>query len=265
MGGIPWVHRGRYHEYIGGIQWVHRGDIMSTSGGVQYIRGKRWVHRRLFSTSEGYHQYIGGILWVHRGMFSTLGDIMIHVGDTMSTSRGYHTSGGYHEYIRGYHEYIRGISWVHQGDIMSTLGDVQYIRGCSVHQGMFSTSGFPIEIEKILSSYVMLNFVINWLCLSLFCSIWSFWAWKLAQCDWPLSLKSLYIDHMVVEHSFFLSIRAPNRTCLKKAETQLPVVEQFFNVQGCEWCQNWQKRKVPDLVASCTQSFLVCVAACTSE
>ena len=25
-----------------------------------------------------------------------------------------------------------------------------------------------------------------------------------------------------------------------------------------------QKRKVPDLVASCTQSFLVCVAACTS-
>ena len=53
------------------------------------------------------------------------------------------------------------------------------------------------------------------------------------QCDWPLSLKSLYIDHMVVEHSFF-SIRATNRTCLKKVETQLPGVEQFFNVQGCE-------------------------------
>ena len=29
---------------------------------------------------------------------------MIHVGDTMSTS------GGYHEYIGGYHEYIGGIS-----------------------------------------------------------------------------------------------------------------------------------------------------------
>ena len=27
------------------------------------------------------------------------------------------------------------------GDTMSTSGDVQYIRGCSVHQGMFSTSG----------------------------------------------------------------------------------------------------------------------------
>ena len=60
---------------------------------------------------------------VHRGMFSTL-------GDTMSTS------GGYHEYIRG--------------DIMSTSGDVQYIGGyhdacggyhehiggCSVHWGI---------------------------------------------------------------------------------------------------------------------------------
>ena len=28
----------------------------------------------------------------------------------------------------GYHEYIEGCS-VHWGDIMSTLGDVQYIRG----------------------------------------------------------------------------------------------------------------------------------------
>ena len=41
----------------------------------------------VFSTSEGYHEYIGGCS-VHRG------DIMIHVGHTMST-----------------------------------LGDVQYIRG----------------------------------------------------------------------------------------------------------------------------------------
>ena len=64
----------------------------------------------------------------------------------MSTSGGYHdtcggiplvhrgmfsTSGGYHEYIGGYHEYIGG---------------------CSVHRGIFSTSEFSIEIERILSS-----------------------------------------------------------------------------------------------------------------
>ena len=38
-----------------------------------------------------------------------------YIGDTMNTS------GGYHEYIGGYHDYI---------------GE------CSVHWGMFSTSGF---------------------------------------------------------------------------------------------------------------------------
>ena len=48
---------------------------MSTSGGVQYIRG--------------YHEYIGGCS-VHRA------DIMMHVG-------------GYHEYIRGYHDACGGI------------------------------------------------------------------------------------------------------------------------------------------------------------
>ena len=47
------------------------------------------------------------------------------------------TSGEYHEYIGE--------------DIMSTSGDVQYIGGCSVHWGMFSTLGFSIEIERILS------------------------------------------------------------------------------------------------------------------
>ena len=53
-------------------------------------------------------------------------------GDTMSTL------GGYHEYIGGYHEYIRGYH--------------EYIGGCSVHRGMFSTSGFLIEIERLLST-----------------------------------------------------------------------------------------------------------------
>ena len=63
---------------------------------------------------------------------STSGDIMIHVG--------------------GYHEYMGGCS-VHQGDIMSTSGGYhEYIRRCSVDRGMFSTSEFSIEIERILSS-----------------------------------------------------------------------------------------------------------------
>ena len=61
------------------------GNIVSTSGDVQYIGGCS-VHRGMFSTSgdfstsEGYHEYIGVISSVNRG------DIMMHVGDTMSTS-----------------------------------------------------------------------------------------------------------------------------------------------------------------------------------
>ena len=48
------------------------------------------------STSGRYHEYIGGcsVNW---------GAIMMHVGDTMSTS-------GDVQYIGGYHEYIAGIS-----------------------------------------------------------------------------------------------------------------------------------------------------------
>ena len=46
------------------------------------------------STSGGYHEYIEGCS-VHRG------DIMIRVGDTMSTWGMFSTSGGYHEYIGG--------------------------------------------------------------------------------------------------------------------------------------------------------------------
>ena len=63
------------------------------------------------------------------------------------------------QYIRGYHD-----MW---GDTMSTLGDTmstsggyheyiggyhEYIGRCSVHWGMFSTSKFSIEIERTLSS-----------------------------------------------------------------------------------------------------------------
>ena len=49
---------------------------------------------------------------------STSGNIMMHVGDIMSTS-------GDVQYIRGYHEYIGR---------------------CSVHRGMFSTSEFSILV-----------------------------------------------------------------------------------------------------------------------
>ena len=60
---------------------------------------------------------------VHWGVFSTLGE--------------------YHEYIRGV-KYIGGYhECIGEGDIMNTLGDVQYIgryheyiEGCSVHQGI---------------------------------------------------------------------------------------------------------------------------------
>ena len=60
----------------------------------------------------------------------------------VSTSEGYHGYiGRYHNYIGGYHEYI--------GGIISTSGDVQYIRGISsVHQGdIISTSE---EVQYIM-------------------------------------------------------------------------------------------------------------------
>ena len=72
----------------------------------------------------------------------------------MSTSGVFSTLDGYHEYIGGV-QYIGGY---HDtcGDTMSTLGDVQYIGGyheyiggCSVHQGMFSTLEFSIEIDVL--------------------------------------------------------------------------------------------------------------------
>ena len=87
---------------------------MSTSGGIQYIGGIPCVHREnIMSTSGGYRDTCGGY---HEYM----GGCSVH-GGIPWVHRG------------GYHEYIGGISWVHRGDIMST-------------------SGFSIEIERILSS-----------------------------------------------------------------------------------------------------------------
>ena len=87
---------------------------------------------------------------VHWGVFSTLGE--------------------YHEYVRGV-KYIGGYQeCTGEGNIMNTLGDVQYIwgyhdacggyheyiEGCSVHRDIMSTLadimstlGFSIEIERI--------------------------------------------------------------------------------------------------------------------
>ena len=73
----------------------------------------------MFSTS-GDVQYIGGCS-VHRGMFSTSG--------------GFGTSWGYHEYIGG-------IPRVHREDIISTSGGVQYIGDTMSTSGdTMSTSG----------------------------------------------------------------------------------------------------------------------------
>ena len=138
---------GGYHEYIGGIPWIHRRDTMSTSGSVQYIGGIPWVHRGC-----SVHR---GESWVHRGrdIMSTSGrDIMSTSGEVQYIGGiSWSDVGGYHEYI-GWCSVHRGIPWVHRRDTMSTSGISWVHRGCSVHQGMFSTSGVSIEIERILSS-----------------------------------------------------------------------------------------------------------------
>ena len=61
------------------------------------------------STVGGYLEYRGGcsVPW---------GDIMINVGDILSTVGVFSTMGGYHEY---------------RGVILSTVGDVQYRGGIS--------------------------------------------------------------------------------------------------------------------------------------
>ena len=52
---------------------------------------------------------MGGYL-EYRGVFSAVGDIMINVGDILSTVGGFHIM-------------------MHVGDIMSTVGGVEYHRG----------------------------------------------------------------------------------------------------------------------------------------
>ena len=52
----------------------------------------------------------------------------------MSTSKDVQYIGGYHDAFGGYHEYIGG-------NVMSTLGDVQYIGDIMIH------------VEDIMSTY----------------------------------------------------------------------------------------------------------------
>ena len=95
-----------YHEYIEGCA-IHRRDTMSTSGAFSTSEGYHSTSG-VFSTLEGYHEYIGGYHEYIGGYHEYIGGCSVHRGDIMIDV------GGYHEYIRG--------------DIMSTSGDVQYIR-----------------------------------------------------------------------------------------------------------------------------------------
>ena len=93
-------------------------NVCSVHRGMWYIGGCGTsgdvVHRGdTMSTSED--------IMSTSEMFSTMGDTMSTSGDIISTS------GGYHDACGGYHEYI-------------------------IHWGMFSTSGFSIEIERLLTT-----------------------------------------------------------------------------------------------------------------
>ena len=72
------------------------------------------------------------------GIFSTSGDVH-YMGDIMSTSGHVQYIRGYHYECGGYHVYIGGCS-VHQRNTISTLGGGggggyhEYIGGCLAHQ-----------------------------------------------------------------------------------------------------------------------------------
>ena len=74
--------------------------VLSTVGGVQYrggyheYRGGYLEYRGVFSTVEGYHEYRGGYLEYRGGCSVPCEDIMMHVGDIMSTVGGVQYHGG---------------------------------------------------------------------------------------------------------------------------------------------------------------------------
>ena len=79
------------------------------------------------------------------GVFSTMEDIMINVGDILSTMRGVQYHGGYHKY-RGWLSWVPweysvpwGVSWCTWGDIMSTVGEKSFVIWVPLRYGTPST------------------------------------------------------------------------------------------------------------------------------
>ena len=76
---------GGYHEYRGGVQY--RGGYHDKCGGyLEYRGGVQYC--------GGYHEYRGGYLEYRGGCSVLWGDIMMHVGDIMSTVEGVQYCGG---------------------------------------------------------------------------------------------------------------------------------------------------------------------------
>ena len=78
---------------------------------LRFVGVRSFVSLKLFCRNITLHN----VCAVHRRTFSTLRYIM------------HEYSGGYHEYTWGYHQYR--LTTMSVGDIMSTLGDVQYTKG----------------------------------------------------------------------------------------------------------------------------------------
>ena len=93
--------------------------MCSTVGGVQY-RGD------IMSTVGGYLEYRGGcsLPW---------GDIMINVGDILSTVGVFSTMGRYHEYCGGYLEYRGGVQY--RGGYHDARGGYHEYRGGVQYRG----------------------------------------------------------------------------------------------------------------------------------
>ena len=75
----------------------------------------------VLSTVGGYHQYHGAISCVPWGVFSTVGDIMINVGDILSTTGVFSTVGDIMSTV--------GVILSIVGDIMMHVGGYHDARG----------------------------------------------------------------------------------------------------------------------------------------
>ena len=96
---------------------------------VQY-RGGVSVPWGVFSTVGGYHEYLGGYL-EYRGGVQYRGGYHDKCGGYLEYRGGCSVPWRYHEYRGGYLEYCGDIM-MHVGDIMSTVEGVQYRGGKSL-------------------------------------------------------------------------------------------------------------------------------------